>query len=263
MACCLICVKDDPVPGSKLDAYYGNPNKFQIRMMEAPCKNFLWCAYGSLCLGCAQFAVRQRALGGRLDDYVCCQGYFPTHCCEPGDCGERRCPCFCLCIESFLCPSCAVSSSRMYLMDKFEVQPDPWDNRIIRFNNFLQLLSCICHCAAIFVQDFRELARLTDVLANLVYLSAVGCMTVRSSPSMRGSLANLGVLVCGRLYDCEITPRCWRWCRWCKRQSPKAPCSCNASRLDRKVFRAQRSQHKLLRSACHAICQVFVKTDDV
>ncbi|CAM9236722.1 unnamed protein product [Ectocarpus sp. 12 AP-2014] len=177
MACCLICVKDDPVPGSKLDAFYGNPNQFQIGMMEAPCKNCLWCAYGSLCLGCAQFAVRKRALGGRLDDYVCCQGYFPTHCCEPGDCGERRCPCFCLCMESFLCPSCAVSSSRMYLMDKFEVQPDPWDNRIIRFNNCLQLLSCICHCAAIFVQDFRELARLTDILANLVYLSAVGCMT--------------------------------------------------------------------------------------
>ncbi|CAN0460587.1 unnamed protein product [Ectocarpus sp. 8 AP-2014] len=65
----------------------------------------------------------------------------------------------------------------MYIMDKFEVQPDPWDNRIIRFNNCLQLLSCICHCAAIFVQDFRKLARLTDVLANLVYLSAVGCMT--------------------------------------------------------------------------------------
>ncbi|CAM9642667.1 unnamed protein product, partial [Ectocarpus fasciculatus] len=107
-ACCLICVKDDPVAGSKLDAFYGNPNQFQIGMMEAPCKNCLWCAYGSLCLGCAQFAVRKRALGGSLDDYVCCQGYFPMHCCEPGDCGERRCPCFCLCMESFLCPSCAV-----------------------------------------------------------------------------------------------------------------------------------------------------------
>ncbi|CAN0543131.1 unnamed protein product, partial [Laminaria digitata] len=37
-ACCLICVKDDPVPGSKLDGYYANPNQFQIGMMEAPCK---------------------------------------------------------------------------------------------------------------------------------------------------------------------------------------------------------------------------------
>ena len=38
-ACCLICVKGDPVPGSKLDGFYGNPNQFQIGMCEAPCKN--------------------------------------------------------------------------------------------------------------------------------------------------------------------------------------------------------------------------------
>ncbi len=31
---------------------------------------------------------------------------------QPGDCGEQRCPEFCLCMESFFCTSCAVSSSR-------------------------------------------------------------------------------------------------------------------------------------------------------
>lgn len=38
-ACCLICVGDEPVPGSKLDGFYDKPNEFQIGMMEAPCKN--------------------------------------------------------------------------------------------------------------------------------------------------------------------------------------------------------------------------------
>ncbi|CAM9570755.1 unnamed protein product [Pylaiella littoralis] len=36
-----------------------------------------------------------------------------TVCCmQPGDCGEADCPGFCLCMESFFCTSCAVSSSR-------------------------------------------------------------------------------------------------------------------------------------------------------
>lgn len=38
-ACCLICVKDEPVPGFKLDEFYDNPNQFQSGMMEAPCKS--------------------------------------------------------------------------------------------------------------------------------------------------------------------------------------------------------------------------------
>lgn len=85
-----------------------------------------------------------------------------------------------------------------------------------RFNNCLQLLSCICHCAAIFIEEIRELARLTDILANLMYLSAVGCMTVRLSPNcMRGSLMSSPTWCTCLLYDCEMTAGCWRWCWWC------------------------------------------------
>eukprot|EP00752_Nemacystus_decipiens_P013045 g11540.t1 len=177
MACCLICVKDDPVPGSKLEGFYDNPNQFQIGMMEAPCKSCPWCMFGFFCAGCAQYIVRKRALDGNLDNYLCCQGYFPMGCLQPGDCGEKKCPSCCLCMESFVCTSCAVSSSRMFLMDKFDVQPDPWDNRIIRFNNCLQLLACVCDIAAICIDEVRHLRRIVDVLAQLVYLSAVGCMT--------------------------------------------------------------------------------------
>lgn len=36
------------------------------------------CAFGCLCMCCAQFIVRKRALDGNLDNYLCCQGYLPS-----------------------------------------------------------------------------------------------------------------------------------------------------------------------------------------
>ncbi|CAM9663174.1 unnamed protein product, partial [Choristocarpus tenellus] len=37
----------------------------------------LGCCFGCFCTCCAQFYVRKRALDGNLDNYICCQGYFP------------------------------------------------------------------------------------------------------------------------------------------------------------------------------------------
>jgi hypothetical protein len=65
----------------------------------------------------------------------------------------------------------------MYIMDKFRVMPDPWDNRIIRFNNFMQLLSCICNLAAICVSEIRELARILDLIAEVSQSSSC-CVSV-------------------------------------------------------------------------------------
>ncbi|CAM9952715.1 unnamed protein product, partial [Discosporangium mesarthrocarpum] len=87
-ACCLICVSGDPVAGSKLDDFYGNPNQFQIGMMEAPCKNCPWFCFGCFCTCCAQMYVRKRALDNNLDNYICCQGYFPREC--PGGGGGGK-----------------------------------------------------------------------------------------------------------------------------------------------------------------------------
>mmetsp|Transcript_19666 Transcript_19666/g.29120 ORF Transcript_19666/g.29120 Transcript_19666/m.29120 type:complete len:201 (+) Transcript_19666:114-716(+) len=178
MACCLICFSDEPVPGSKYDQYYANQEKFQIGMMEAPCKAPMWFCLGYFCSPCSQCYVRKRALDGNLDNYICCQGYFPACCCfQPGSMGESSNPQLCLCLEAFCCLSCAVSSNRMYLMDKYRLQPDPWDNRIIAFNNFLQMLSCICNIAAIFMDELGELARIIDCIAECVFYTTVGCMT--------------------------------------------------------------------------------------
>jgi len=64
----------------------------------------------------------------------------------------------------------------MLIMDSLDIMPDPCDNRIIRFNNCIQLLSCICHIAACIEPAFRDLAILIDIIADLVFMTTVGCM---------------------------------------------------------------------------------------
>ncbi|CAM9627836.1 unnamed protein product [Scytosiphon promiscuus] len=130
MLCCLVCLKGTPVPGSKLSAFYTNTDQFQIGVMESCWKNCPWCVFGYVCACCAQFIVRQRALDGNLDNYRCCQGHC-RQCTDQGCCGVRKYPRLCLCLESFACICCAMKSNRMHLMDKFKLQPDPWDNRVI------------------------------------------------------------------------------------------------------------------------------------
>ncbi|CAM9757309.1 unnamed protein product [Discosporangium mesarthrocarpum] len=65
----------------------------------------------------------------------------------------------------------------MYLMDKYQVTPDPWDNRIIRFNNCVMLLSCVCNIASIFISEVRDLAEILRIISDIVYMTTVGCMT--------------------------------------------------------------------------------------
>ena len=61
-------------------------------------------------------------------------------------------------------------------MDMYTIQPDPCDNRLIRFNNCLQLLACICHILAYCNDSFRELACIIDCIADVVFLMTAGCM---------------------------------------------------------------------------------------
>ncbi len=48
------------------------------------------------------------------------------------------------CLQSFCCHNLAVSSTRMYVMDKYQLHSDPCDRRIIRCNNCIQCAACIC-----------------------------------------------------------------------------------------------------------------------
>ena len=61
-------------------------------------------------------------------------------------------------------------------MDKYDLQSDPCDRRIIRFNNFMQVLSCICHILACIEPSFRDMAQLVDFIADLVFYTTAGCM---------------------------------------------------------------------------------------
>ena len=114
-----------------------------------------------------------------MSKYVCCQGYVNYCCFKAGSLGESSCPELCLCGEAFFCNSCAVSSSRLYVMDKYQLQSDPCDYRIIRFSNFLQMLVCICDILACFIEDLRRLTCILERVADLVYHIVAGCMTAQ------------------------------------------------------------------------------------
>jgi hypothetical protein len=65
------------------------------------------------------------------------------------------------------------------MMDQYELMADPCDNRLIRFSNFMQILSCVCHVLAMIDGNFRTLADIIDLIADLVYHTVSGCMTAQ------------------------------------------------------------------------------------
>jgi len=113
-------------------------------------------------------------------------------CFEAGKCGEQSCPEFCLCCEGTCCVGPSISSTRMFIMDKYQLQSDEvilifvpsddsfklsqpqCDNRLIRFNNCMQMLACICDILAIFIAELRDCAQCIDIIANIVFYCTVG-----------------------------------------------------------------------------------------
>lgn len=169
--CCLFDdgpVEDDP------RAY--REGTFQISMMDALYKNQPWCCCTYLLPCCSAYYTRYKVLDGDLTKYTCCQGYMDNRCFHAGTCGEQSNPSCCLCLETFFCLGPSVSSSRMFVMDQYDLRPDPCDNRIIRFTNCLMLLSCVCDVLSIFIREIRHLAHLIHVVANCVFYSTIGCM---------------------------------------------------------------------------------------
>jgi len=59
------------------------------------------------------------------------------------------------------------------------VSTDPCDNRLIRCNNCLQALRCICDTIAIFYKDAQDLATIIDIIAEITYHTVSGCMTAQ------------------------------------------------------------------------------------
>lgn len=173
--------------GDSYKKYANNRETFQISMGDAPLKHCGWCCIGGLpcTFLCATHHMRYKVLnhvspGSGWDNYVCCQGYVPACCCfSPGSCCESDLPRTCMCVEAFCCAGLAISSTRFVMMDQYHLAADECDNRLIRFNNCIQILSCVCHVAAIFNNNLRSLAQIIDLIADIVFFSTAGCMTAQ------------------------------------------------------------------------------------
>ena len=150
-----ICFFDDG-PIDK-DPRANRGNMFKVGMKDAPCKDPAICCAGFLCNPCVGFYMRKKVLGGNLDLYMCCQGYYDGLCCghpKAGSYGDTGNPA-CMACEMCCCPGWATSATRQYVMDQYDLASDPCDRQIIRFNNFMQLLSCICYTLAIIEPSCR------------------------------------------------------------------------------------------------------------
>jgi len=195
MAQLCICFDDKPPdrskpPKNRREAnyfkFYDYGNTFSMTMCDAVTQGQPCCILGTIpcCVPCVQFKMREKALtqvGNGMSDYICGQGYLPACCCwRPGKMGEQSCPEVCLFCEGCCCPGLAVSATRMLTMDAYQIQPDPCDNKIIQFNNCMQILSCFCHILAILEPSCRECADIVDCIADAVFFSTVGCMTAQT-----------------------------------------------------------------------------------
>lgn len=127
-----------------------------------------------------QYFLRRKVLEGDMSRYVCCQGYTNICCFQAGTLGEQYCPDVCLCCESCCCNGFAISASRMYMMDRYQLASDPCDYRLIRINNCIQILSCFCNILAVIDEKFQHLAGIIDRIADFFYHLVSGCMTAQA-----------------------------------------------------------------------------------
>ena len=66
-------------------------------------------------------------------------------------------------------------------MEKYNLASDACDYRLIRINNALQMLACICDILAMINDAFRTISQIIDLIANLFYHTISGCMTAQVS----------------------------------------------------------------------------------
>jgi len=183
---CCFC-DDGPVEGDPRPT----GNAFKTTLFDAPCNDPACCAAACFCHWCVQFELRRKVLNYDMTKYICCQGYANNCCFTAGTCGEQSCPEVCLCCEVLLFPCLSISATRLYVMDAKGLQSDPCDRRMIRCNNCLQLLSCVCSILAIFCAQLRDVAQLIRCIAEITYCTISSCMAAQVNFEIAdGSMAN-------------------------------------------------------------------------
>lgn len=198
---CLFCFSDEPPHGMlppddpRSKYYFNSLPEFQVALDKAPCAEPLCCAASCFCYPCAICWMRAAVLDHAADgmkSYTCCQGYAPpgcpggpygNHCCSAGwfeqYCFTSTCPHVCLALETLCCPGCSISATRFVMMDKYGLGVSPVDFQIIRLNNTMQMLACVCNILGICFRPCREIAPMAQCLADLVFTATVSCMTAQ------------------------------------------------------------------------------------
>lgn len=160
-----------------------NQRQWETDMYHAPCNSCGKCFYSCVCPWCHAWELRSRALQDDWTRYQCCQGYICPQCCATPDCNDKvqQCPQFCFFLEMICCLSFAISATRIHVQVERQITTDECDNRIIRFNNCIQILSCICQIAAIFNRAFEDLAHILKIFAEIVWCSTQACMQAQTA----------------------------------------------------------------------------------
>mmetsp|Transcript_11906 Transcript_11906/g.23761 ORF Transcript_11906/g.23761 Transcript_11906/m.23761 type:complete len:238 (-) Transcript_11906:28-741(-) len=167
------CMNDTAVEGDPRAHY---TNQWGTGMANAPCANPMGFCGAALCPCPCSLYLRYLVLEKDMSKYTCCQNYYDGCGHKGGNYGEKSCPWVCAALESLVCFSCSISATRMTIMDTRDIMPDPCDNRLIRFSNMLQWLSCICNMLAMVVEELQTLAEIIDFAADIVFAVISSCM---------------------------------------------------------------------------------------
>lgn len=178
MVCCLFLFSGDPIENNPKN---NRRNTFKVNLYDG-CQYQPTCCCAYCFAPCCSFHVRKKVLDYDMTKYQCCQGYSPPcccGCCTSGKMNEQSCPNCCLCLESCCCLGPSMSASRMYAMDKWDIKPDPMDNRLVRMTNCCLIAACVCDCLAACVPQCKECANVLDTIASCIFHSVMGCMVVQ------------------------------------------------------------------------------------
>eukprot|EP00897_Mesotaenium_endlicherianum_P002162 jgi/Mesen1/1974/ME000147S01061 len=157
-------------------------NLWHTDLMGAVKADCAWCCFAVACPPCVSYMLRSRALYNDMSRYKCCAGYMPCS----GNCGEQKCPEFCLGVEVFLCFAPSVSSTRFLLQDQFNIQTSPCDNCIIGFMFVLQQVACIFSLLACITGNdvISDISQVLNCAADIVYCSVCACMQTQHKVQM-------------------------------------------------------------------------------
>ena len=194
-----MCFSDAPLTDDEKDTAKDNKlrsamanqtgsNTFEVSLKEAGNVQPSCCCWTSV-VWCGIPACKTRrayleSFEGGLKSYTCCQGMLGHDCCIP-KCEGSQAGLWC---EGCCCPVLSLSITRLAIMRRRRLTPDPVDWQLIRCSNCLQMISCCCYATACILSltvggETADIARCaawsTDCVADCFTASVGGCMTVQ------------------------------------------------------------------------------------